>query len=127
MPSMMEADAEDFVIRPGRLRRIAHSAYGLAALFGGWIWFGNTGAALLATWVLLGWPRDLIFIELPERPHFVKLGRLAITWGEGFAGLRKRQRLFRDEVSPEAFARLRREMIRKSGPGARPRGEPAST
>ncbi len=127
MPSMMEADAGGLVIRPGRLRRIAHLAYGLAALCGGWIWLGNTGAALLGTWVWLGWPRDLISIELPERPHFVKLGRLAITWGEGFAGLRKRQRLYRDEVSPEAFARLRREMIRKSGAGTRPRGEPAPT
>ena len=51
-------------------------------------------------------------LQLPDRPTRVKLGRFAITWGEGFGGLQNRQRLFRDEVSPEEYARLRRELMR---------------
>ena len=103
-------------VETGRLRRVVCSAYMICGLFGGWIWFGNTGAALLGLLAWLGWPPAVILIELPIRPRSLKLGRYAITWGEGFGGLLKRQRLFRDEVTPEEFARLRRQLVRGASP-----------
>ena len=108
----------NLIVKSGRLRRLESFAYVLAALFGGWIWFGNTGAALLGMWAYAGWPRSVIALQLPDRPTRVKLGRFAITWSEGFGGFQNRQRLFRDEASPEEYARLRRELMRNvSRPG----------
>ncbi|MCZ6657186.1 MAG: hypothetical protein O7C67_07810 [Gammaproteobacteria bacterium] len=101
-----------FIVKAGRLRRLESFAYVLAAFFGGWIWFGNTGAALLGMWACVGWPRSVIALQLPDHPTRVKLGRFAITWSEGFGGFQNRQRLFRDEASLEEYARLRREFMR---------------
>lgn len=91
-------------IEAGRLRRLEwllHLAVGMA---GGWIWFGNAGAALLGLWVF-GWrPAGSMLVTLPVRVRRVKLSRFALTVYSGCHSAR----IFRDELQEEEFARLRR-------------------
>ena len=93
-------------VRVGRLRRLEWLLHLAVALVGGWLWFGNAGAALLGLWVY-GWrPAAELCVAFPQQVRRVKLSRLAITvhWGWRSA------RVFRDELQEEDYARLRREL-----------------
>ena len=96
-------------VAPGRLRRLEWLIQLVVAMAGGWIWFGNAGAALLGLWVY-GWrPGRPIAVTLPDRVRRIKLSRFSVTiyWGLRSA------RIYRDELEEEEFARLRRELKAK--------------
>ena len=94
------------VVAPGRLRRLEWLLHLAVAMTGGWVWFGNAGAALLGLWVY-GWkPRQPVAVLLPARVRRIKLSRFAVT---AYWGLRS-ARIYRDELEEEEFARLRREL-----------------
>ena len=94
------------VVETGRLRRLAWMLYLAVAVLGGWVWFGNAGAALLGLWVTSWKPGREIVVTLPDRVRRIKLSRFAVTvyWG------RKSARVYRGELPDEEFARLRREL-----------------
>lgn len=96
---------------PARLRWLAWVAQLAVAVAGGWIWFGNAGAALMALWLWLLRPAAEIDLEFPQPVRWVRLSRLAVTWGGGPARFRgQTARVYRDEVSADAFAGLRRNL-----------------
>ena len=71
------------VVETGRLRRLAWMLYLAVAVLGGWVWFGNAGAALLGLWVTSWKPGREIVVTLPDRVRRIKLSRFAVTvyWG----------------------------------------------
>ena len=96
---------------PARLRWLAWAAQWAVAVAGGWVWFGNAGAALMALWLWHLRPAASINLDFPHPVHWVRLSRFAVTWNGGparFWGLTLR--VYRDEMSAEAFARLRRDL-----------------
>ena len=98
-------------LAPARLRRLAWAAQLAVAVAGGWVWFGNAGAALMALWLWMLRPAARIDVEFPQPVRWVRLSRFAVTWSGGPAKLRGRTvRVYRDEVSADAFARLRRDL-----------------
>ena len=93
-------------VEAGRLRRLEWLLHLVVAMAGGWVWFGNAGAALLGLWVY-GWrPRRTVRVTIPDRPRRIKLSRFAVTayWGWRSA------RIYRDEMGEEEYARLRRDL-----------------
>lgn len=98
-------------LMPARLRWLAWVAQLAVAVAGGWIWFGNAGAALMALWLWLLRPAAKIDLEFPQPVRWVRLSRFAVTWSGGPARFWVRTaRVYRDEVSADAFARLRRNL-----------------
>ena len=96
---------------PARLRWLVWTAQLAVAVAGGWVWFGNAGAALMALWLWLLRPAGEIKLAFPQPVRWVRLSRFAVTWNGGPARFWGRTlRVYRDEVSAEAFARLRREL-----------------
>lgn len=96
---------------PARLRWLAWTLQLAVALAGGWIWFGNAGAALLGLWVSLWRPPRQLHVEIPQQVHWVRLSPYALTCGGGPSWLRRRTlRIYRDEMPAEAFAQLRRQL-----------------
>ena len=96
---------------PARLRWLAWAAQLAVAVAGGWVWFGNAGAALMALWLWLLRPAREIHLEFPRPVRWVRLSRFAVTWHGGPTRLRGRTlRVYRDEMNAEAFARLRRDL-----------------
>ena len=93
-------------VETGRLRRLEWLLHLLVGMAGGWLWFGNAGAALMALWVYGRRPRQTLLLTLPGRIRRVKLSQTALTvyWGW------RSTRIFRDELDEEAFARLRRRL-----------------
>ena len=104
---------------PRRLRWLAWALQLAVAVAGGWIWFGNAGAALLGLWAYLWRPPERLRVEIRPPVRWVRLSPRAITCscGPGWIG-RRTVCIYRDEMEPEAFARLRRELKDAS---ARPR------
>lgn len=93
-------------VATGRLRRLEWLLQLAVAMAGGWLWFGNAGAALLGLWVY-GWrPGRRITVTLPAQVRRIKLSRFSVTlyWGLHSS------RIYRDELGEEEFARLRREL-----------------
>ena len=98
-------------IVPHRLRWLAWALQLAVALAGGWIWFGNAGAALLGLWVCLWRPPKELLVEIPLQVRWVRLSAYAVTCRGGPVWRRRRTlRIYRDEVPPEAFAQLRRQL-----------------
>ena len=98
-------------VAPARLRWLAWLALLVVAMAGGWLWFGNAGAALMGLWLQLSRPAKEILLDIPQPVRWVRLSRYALTCSGGAGLLRRRTlRVYRDEVSPEAFARLRRQL-----------------
>ena len=98
-------------LAPARLRWLVWAAQLAVAVAGGWTWFGNAGAALMALWLWLLRPAAEIDLEFPQPVRWVRLSRFAVTWSGGPARFRGRTvRVYRDEMSAEAFARLRRHL-----------------
>lgn len=99
------------VLAPRRLRWLAWALQLAVALAGGWIWFGNAGAALLGLWAYLWRPPARLRVEIRPPVRWVRLSPHALTCscGPGWIG-RRTVRIYRDEMQPEAFARLRREL-----------------
>ena len=96
---------------PARLRWLAWAAQLTVGVVGGWIWLGNGGAALMALWLWILRPTGEIKLEFPQPVRWVRLSRFAVTWNGGPSRLRRETlRVYRDEVSAEAFARLRRDL-----------------
>ena len=96
---------------PARLRWLVWAAQLTVAVAGGWVWFGDAGAALMGLWLWLQRPAREIKSEIPQPVRWVRLSRFAVTWSGGTARLLRRTvRVYRDELSAEAFARLRREL-----------------
>ena len=112
-------------LTPRRLRWQAWLLQFAVAVFGGWVWFGNAGAALMALWAYLWRPAAQVRVEIRPPVHWVRLPPHAITCscGRGWLG-RCRVRIYRDEMQPEAFVRLRRllkEACARQGRADRPR------
>ena len=98
-------------LAPARLRRWAWVAHLAIAVAGGWTWFGNAGAALMLMWLWVLRPASEIDLEFPQPVRWVRLSRFAVTWNGGPARFWGRtERIYRDEVSAEVFARLRRDL-----------------
>lgn len=98
-------------VAPARLRWLAWLALLAVAMLGGWLWFGNAGAALMGLWLQLARPAREIHLDFPQPVRWVRLSRFALTCGGGSGLLHRRVlRLYRDEVNPETFARLRRQL-----------------
>ena len=95
-------------LAPRRLRWLAWLLQFAVAVAGGWIWFGNAGAALMALWAYLWRPAAQVQVEIRPPVRWVRLSPYAITCScsPGWLGGRK-VRIYRDEMAPEAFARLR--------------------
>ena len=96
---------------PARLRWSVWVAQFVVAVAGGWTWFGNAGGALMALWLWLLRPSAEIDLEFPQPVRWVRLSRFCVTWNGGaprFFG--RTMRVYRDEVSAQAFARLRRDL-----------------
>lgn len=93
-------------VETGRLRRLEWLLQLGVAIAGGWLWFGGAGAALLGLWVW-GWkPRRTVQVQIPHRPRRIKLSRYAVTVYRGW----RCERIYRDELGEDEFARLRREL-----------------
>ena len=98
-------------LAPARLRWLAWAVQLAVAAAGGWVWFGNAGAALMALWLWLLRPPREIDLDFPGPVRWVRLSRFAVTWNGGPARFWGRTvRVYRDEMSAEAFARLRRDL-----------------
>ena len=96
---------------PARLRWMAWAVQSAVAVAGGWVWFGNAGAALMMLWLWLLRPAGEVRLAFPQPVRWVRLSRFAVTWNGGPARFWGRtERVYRDEVSAEAFARLRRDL-----------------
>ncbi len=93
-------------VEPGRGRRLEWWLHLMVGTLGGWLWLGNSGAALMALWIYGQRPPKTLLITLPVRIRRVKLSQTALTayWGLHSA------RIFRDELDEEEFARLRRRL-----------------
>jgi len=79
----------------------------LTSLYGGWIWFGNSGLGLLGLWSYLHYPRRKVrhlVIDLSQlRAARLEPLRICLrfrTW--------RVEEIFRDEVSEREWAALRR-------------------
>lgn len=98
-------------LTPGRMRWLAWALQLAVALAGGWIWFGNAGAALLGLWAYLWRPAAQLTVEIRPPVHWVRLSPRAITCRCGRGWLTRRTvRIYRDEMPREAFAGLRRRL-----------------
>ena len=80
-----------------------------ASLYGGWIWFGNSGLGLLGLWLSLHYPRqkvrDLVIDFSELRAARLEPLRICLrfrTW--------RVAEIFRDEVNDQQWAALRREL-----------------
>ena len=108
-------------LRMGRMRRVHAAAMVAAGCAAGWMWLGNSGAALLGLWAWSAWPRwtsQRINVDR-SRVRFAQLGASRVFWVER---REKAQQVFADEVSPAQFAALRRELksaARTKAPAAR--------
>lgn len=103
-------------ILPSRLRWRAWTLQLAVALAGGWIWFGNAGAALLGLWVCLWLPPKEMLVEIPLQVRWVRLSAQAVTCRGGSVWFRRRTlRIYRDEMPAEAFAQLRRQLKDAAG------------
>lgn len=99
------------VLTPGRRRWLAWALQLAVALAGGWIWFGNAGAALLGLWAYLWRPAAQLTVEIRPPVHWVRLSPHAITCRCGRGWLARRTvRIYKDEMPREAFAGLRRRL-----------------
>jgi hypothetical protein len=82
----------------------------LLALYGGWIWFGTSGLALVGLWLHLHYPRRTprqLVLELAElRSARLELQRICLCYRPW-----RVVEVFRDEVSIEQWAALRRALI----------------
>ena len=81
----------------------------LTALYGGWIWFGTSGVALLGLWSYLHYPRGKVrhlvidFSQLrAARLEPLRICLRFRTW--------RVEEIFRDEISDLQWAALRREL-----------------
>ena len=103
-------------ILPARLRWRAWSLQLAVALAGGWIWFGNAGAALLGLWACLWLPPKELVLEIPSQVRWVRLSSCALTCRGGPVWFRRRTlRIYRDEMPLEDFAQLRRQLKDAAG------------
>ena len=98
-------------LTPGRRRWLAWALQLAVALAGGWLWFGNAGAALLGLWAYLWRPAAQLMVEIRLPVHWVRLSPYAITCRCGGGWLARRTvRIYRDEMPREDFAGLRRRL-----------------
>lgn len=117
-------------IEVGLLRRLHAACVLLSAVAAGWLWLRGSGAALLGLWVWSWWPRErgLQMVVRRARLRLVRLNPWRAYWVE--SPVRVGQ-VFRDELSPEQFARLSRQlkwwMTARTDGGRRPRARTPRT
>jgi len=88
-------------------RKVFYWIIALTSLYGGWIWFGNSGLGLLGLWSYLNYPRATVrhlVIDF-SRLRAVRLEPLRICLR---LSLWHVEEIFRDEVSDLQWAALRR-------------------
>jgi len=93
----------------GRLRRLQAVTVAIVGCVGGWLWLGNSGAALLGLWAWSLWPRwqeRRVTVNVASL-RLVRLSANRVLWVE--RPLRTRQ-IFADELSSAQYAALRREL-----------------
>ncbi len=114
-----ETHLRSFELKMGRLRRVYAATMVVAGCAAGWLWLGNSGAALLGLWAWSAWPRwttRRVTIDL-SRLRFARLGVKRVFWVE--QPLRAQQ-IFADEVIGAQYAELRRLIKSKLSGGRSP-------
>lgn len=104
-----------------RLRRLETGAFTLLALLSAWYWFGSSGPALVALWLVAEGARTRA--PLPDWRVLAAGGELTFTHVAAHRVLLEargwgRLVVYRDEVGPADWARLRRAAFR--GDAAQP-------
>ena len=99
-------------VESGRLRKLESILYIAAAVAGGWLWFGWSGAVCMTVAAAPLWPSRVTVVSWPSEVSRsrlqVDLTQLYVSWG----GVIRRQSLFRDELTAAEFARVRSELKR---------------
>jgi hypothetical protein len=94
----------------GRLRKTYYWVLSLLAMYGGWIWFGSSGVALVGLWSYVHYPHMIpshLLVDLAElRSARLELQRICLRYPRW-----RVVEVFRDEVSVEQWAALRRAPI----------------
>lgn len=95
-------------VAPARLRRYYGLLVVAVALFGGWIWFGNAGAALITLWCAARPPwRAEAFLLTSPLPEVSVIEPWRLVFRDDGAWIE----VFRDEVSAEDWTLLRRQVL----------------
>lgn len=124
-------------LTPGRQRHGYYLICACIALYGGWYWFGTSGLALAALWLRA---RFSAAVAQPTSPVRIEISAIAARrvepwrvslWhrsGEASTLMRERARtrvrwlartdVFRDELDPDQWARLRRNLLNRSARSA---------
>ena len=93
----------------GRLRRLQAAIVVCAGCAAGWLWLGNSGAALLGLWAWSLWPRwksQRITVRFGSL-RYARFAASRVFWVERpFVA----KQVFVDEVSGAQYAKLRREL-----------------
>ena len=102
-------------MQPGKLRQ----AYWLTVigivLVGGWLWFGNSGLALLGLWSLARRPWDCAAHDLDL--HALSVGDcITSPWRVALSLAGERHEVFCDEMPESEWRRLRRRLQECNGP-----------
>ena len=100
-------------VEPGRLRRLHDESMVVIALYAGYYWFGASGLALIILWLAaLGHNRVYSSLHAPaeidtDRIRSIRMGQLRL-WMKFCGG--ETLAVYRDEVTPAQWSRLRREI-----------------
>jgi hypothetical protein len=86
----------------------------VVVLAGGWLWFGNSGVALLGLWVLARRPWACLTFVLDV--HSMLLADCLMTpWWMTLTVTGRQLEVFRDEVTASEWSRLRRCLVEGEG------------